>query len=1007
MSNYIYVDVTRSVDGINIPWNRIRITQLHEYQYKEANNFNCFATIQRFASPDKLEEEQYLAPLWFDFDSDDDLQLSLEDTRRVAKFFHTHLEIDKQCIRIFYSGKKGFHIIIPPEVVNIEPSTVTHKVCKLIAQSLKSRLALNDKQMTTIDLTVYNNRRMLRLPNSIHQTTKLHKICLFYDELFDLTCDDIRRLAKKEKELTKYDITVSKKAASFVAFYVEQQKVLEKTRSLTSDNTEFLFTKDAYPVCVKNIIETGWKKDGDRNVATINLACFFKEAGYTVNEAINFLVDWVDKFTSATTKYEKQLRTQSTKNVCHLVYSTDEYNFGCAMIRSLHGEKDSVGNYDRVPCAGSLCSFLKVNTQENDATLIELTQTSDAAYYSKLIKTNVMVAGKKDTPYIVPYKLEYSCYGNCKKKNCPLYAADNHTLQKNIDVADKALLKMCAVPYGILNTLLKELSGIFNCTKFNVDVIETINVYELLVIPMIDTDEEASGHYTVRKIYSVGNLDITENKYYQLHGYVYPNPKNQESTLLVQNSYPLQDVVDSFEFTEEIKNQLNVFKVEDFDFETIAEKLEQILFDLTYNVTGIVERDEVLLGILLVYHSVLKFKVPWDNKPIRGWLETVVIGDTGTGKSHLIDKLQRHIGLGTRVNAESTSRTGLTYKMEQYNNSSWFIQWGAWPLADKELIWIDECSAIDKQEYGHMTLARSDGKLEVKRAVTAETSCRVRAIMSGNAAKGKRLTSYTHGVESLADIFNNEDIRRFDFALFLRATDVNPELYNKKFAAYPVTYTKEALKNNILFAWSRHINQVVISDDTVEEIYAVTTEISKDYGNASLVPIVSSADQRNKIARLAVALAALVHSVRDDSIVVKPCHVQFIGSYLHGIYTSQACGLNYYNKLTIKEETITEDKFENIKAYIIKHNPHFKFDEEFNSLVTMFAKQKTMTVSDIEAMLNISKEATKTLAQTLTKAGLLIRTSFGFKKTARFNYFINKFCELGFLEDEEDIFSEE
>ena len=57
---------------------------------------------------------------------------------------------------------------------------------------------------------------------------------------------------------------------------------------------------------------------------------------------------------------------------------------------------------------------------------------------------------------------------------------------------------------------------------------------------------------------------------------------------------------------------------------------------------------------------------------------------------------------------------------------------GAWPLADKEMIWIDEDTGITKDDYGEMTLARSDGKLEVKRAVTAETPCRVRAIMSGN-----------------------------------------------------------------------------------------------------------------------------------------------------------------------------------------------------------------------------------------------------------------------------------
>lgn len=126
---------------------------------------------------------------------------------------------------------------------------------------------------------------------------------------------------------------------------------------------------------------------------------------------------------------------------------------------------------------------------------------------------------------------------------------------------------------------------------------------------------------------------------------------------------------------------------------------------------------EVLLGLLLVYHSILRFRVPWDTDPIRGWVELKIVGDTGTGKSALVEKMMKYIGLGNRVNAESTSRTGLTYKMEQGNRGSWYIVWGAWPLADKELIWVDEDTGIEKDEYGEMTLARSDGKLEVKRAL--------------------------------------------------------------------------------------------------------------------------------------------------------------------------------------------------------------------------------------------------------------------------------------------------
>lgn len=344
-------------------------------------------------------------------------------------------------------------------------------------------------------------------------------------------------------------------------------------------------------------------------------------------------------------------------------------------------------------------------------------------------------------------------------------------------------------------------------------------------------------------------------------------------------------------------------------------KILSIANDLTYNVTKIVERDEALLGALLTYHSVLRFKVPWSADVIRGWLEFKIVGDTGTGKSELLNNLLDYVKLGTKVNAESTSRTGLTYKMEQSGSGgAWYIVWGAWPLADKEMIWIDEDTGISKEEYGEMTLARSDGRLEVKRAVTAETPCRVRAILSGNVPKGRRIVDYGQGVESLKDIFNNEDIRRFDFAIFMRAADVDPEIYNRELPTFPSTITSEALKNNILFVWSRKPEDILFTDEAIEEILRVSTALSKVYGKANDIPLVSPSDQRNKVARLTVALAALTHSIDEsgERIRVLPGHATFIYEYLKALYNAPGCGLNYYSKLAIKEEDMTEEFYNRI-----------------------------------------------------------------------------------------------
>src|SRR5699024_5534395 len=126
--------------------------------------------------------------------------------------------------------------------------------------------------------------------------------------------------------------------------------------------------------------------------------------------------------------------------------------------------------------------------------------------------------------------------------------------------------------------------------------------------------------------------------------------------------------------------------------------------------------------------------------------------------------------------------------------------------------------------------------------------------------------------------------------------------------------TSEALKNNILFAWSRKPEDVLFTDDAIDEILNTSTELSKIYGKANDVPLVSPSDQRNKVARLSVALAALTNSIDEskERIRVLPGHVSFIKEYLKALYNSPGCGLNYYSKLAIKEEDMTQNFYDRI-----------------------------------------------------------------------------------------------
>lgn len=1010
ISDFKYVDAWYSdAKGKNAPWKRIERSEVKAFQQEEAVNFNAFTTVQSFAEPKKVNGEAFLAPLYFDLDNEDDPSVSQEDAVKLVDFFLNELDLKESDIWAYFSGSKGFHILINSESLAIEPRNDLHKIFKHIAGYLIHRLDLS-----SLDLVVYTEKRMLRLPNSVHQKTRLYKIELSHNELKTLTLDEIRKLAEQPRrdeetlfssQERKKQSAVRREASNF--FRNKQDEYIEAaaTANTQYEQEDYVFGKDDEPQAVKDLLEKGWSEEGGRNQATVQLACYFKDAGYKKQEALDVLEEWVVSHTSAKGSYQKQQRVANTRSVVDAIYSEDnEYRFSTAAILSVL-EKEKRAAY-----AMDLIKYQKDDEDEEEVEKLHLSQTGDAKYTNKLVKTRVMVVGKRSSPYIVPQQIEYTCWGMnpCIKNGCTLHQLPNHTHLETFTVKDRELIQMTNVGDDNITGILRNAVPFLRKCKGNShEVIETTNVEELLVIPMAETeeiDDEVDGRYVLRRIYSIGESDLEENKYYEITGYVVPHPRNQESTIMIKDAKPLQDVVESFELTDEIKDSLTVFQPEDYSPAAIEEKLQTISNDLTHNVTKIVERDFTLLGALLTYHSILRFNVPWATDPIRGWLEFKIVGDTGTGKSEMLDNLLNFIQLGSRVNAESTSRTGLTYKMEQSGSSgAWYIVWGAWPLADKELIWIDEDTGISKDEYGEMTLARSDGRLEVKRAVTAETPCRVRAILSGNVPYGKRIVDYGQGVESLKDIFNNEDIRRFDFAIFMRAADVDPEVYNKQIGTFPSTIDSETLKNNILFAWSRRPEDVQFTDEAIEEILHVSTELSKVYGKANDIPLVSPSDQRNKVARLAVALAALTHSVDEsgERIVVYPGHASFIYEYLKALYNAPGCGLNFYTKLTIREEDMTKGFYKRITDDLKKVDT-LKTGAKFFELIKLFAQQNYLRQGDIEAMLSIERDETKAIVNQLTRLRMIMNSSQGYRKTPRFNSYIAYAMQLGIFDDMED-----
>ena len=102
-----------------------------------------------------------------------------------------------------------------------------------------------------------------------------------------------------------------------------------------------------------------------------------------------------------------------------------------------------------------------------------------------------------------------------------------------------------------------------------------------------------------------------------------------------------------------------------------------------------------------------------------------------------------------------------------------------------------------------------------------------------------------------------------DLVISVASGDVDPTLLisHLKTPAVPHVYTSDACNARVLWAWSRRPENIKITEEATQRILNKATEMGAYY--TSRVPIVEAADQRLKIARLAVSAACCVCSTDD------------------------------------------------------------------------------------------------------------------------------------------------
>jgi hypothetical protein len=200
---YPYVD--SAVGGVNKRNNVIRLDE-----YSPNGHADCFTTYLRFPESFRAHVEHNAqqegsqsvkgyrgvakadyVPL--DYDNEKDPGQALEDVRRSVRIWEAKYDLSREAIRIYFSGGKGFHLELPEQLFDhLHPGKDIARKLKAVALELR-------EDASSLDTDVYDTVRLWRTPNTRHGKTRLYKVPLSPEELFNLTLEEIRQLAKQPR----------------------------------------------------------------------------------------------------------------------------------------------------------------------------------------------------------------------------------------------------------------------------------------------------------------------------------------------------------------------------------------------------------------------------------------------------------------------------------------------------------------------------------------------------------------------------------------------------------------------------------------------------------------------------------------------------------------------------------------------------------------------------------------------------------------------------------------
>ena len=548
---------------------------------------------------------------------------------------------------------------------------------------------------------------------------------------------------------------------------------------------------------------------------------------------------------------------------------------------------------------------------------VTLQEATTPDYLTKTVRSNIQVAAVSEVQYMLPTTITGEKVKSVDDKDTmdvgdvKEWCLSDNTIQDILHLIDNNFTE------DIINTNAKTLMHIPAKERYvRIRKADKIVVYKAYVTEMIESLNTSTMpmEYTC---YSIGTRLESGKKYMVTHKIV-PHPyKGQQLIMIIMNAVNANDSVSNFVLTPETVAHLDTVRSLPG---AVAERVNMMV-QKAKGLIGYNGNDTLIKVLDLAYHTVLTFNFGHFTD-VRGYLDTLVVGESRVGKSSTAEALRLEYQLGTFTSLAGNSATvpGLIGGSNKTPGGAYQTKAGLIPQNHKGMIIFEEFGKCNSNIVKELTDVRSSNEVRITRisgTLTLPAMVRMVSLSNVKSAQGeiKSIASYPNGISIVTELVGTaEDIARYDILAVLG--DKGNAIIDPFWEPEEPLPT-EVYQTRIRWVWSRTKEQIFISDEVSKYIIAQANALNQEY-NCHIK--IFGTEAWKKLSRLSIAIAGYLVSTDNsfENIIVNTEHVDYAVSLYKELYDNHTFRLREYVANERKYNTIDDEGIALLQQTYIK-----------------------------------------------------------------------------------------